>query len=150
MLTPETRHILAKNLSTVQGKMADRIIEIINKVNNKELFSNIKSIDTALISKVLKKLFDRYIDEMDNLILEYDHQDTPMKNLIDISHAIERLNKGYINFFTDTTEEKLKVLIMEQLKPEEEPEEPVIEPVDPIPDPTQETPPSLGQPLAEW
>jgi hypothetical protein len=150
MLTPEMRRVLSKNISNVQGKMANRIVKIIEKVNNKELFAEINEIDTKLISKILKKLFDRYIDEMDNLILEYDHQDTSMKNLIDISHAIERLNKGYINFIVDTADENLKVHIMEQLKPEEPIEEPVIEPVEPLPDPTEEVPPPLSQPLAEW
>ena len=150
MLTPEMRSVLSKTICDVQGKMADRMVDVILNVENKILFGNVNDINVELVSKVLKKLFDRYIDEMDDLIMSYDHQETPIKVLTDISHAIKRLNKGYINFVKDTTEENLKVHIMEQLKPEDPIEEPVIEPVEPLPDPTEEVPPSLSQPLAEW
>lgn len=149
MLTPEMRSVLSKAICDVQGKMADRMVDVILNVENKILFGNVNDINVELVSKVLKKLFDRYIDEMDDLIISYDHQDTEMKVLTDISHAIKRLNKGYINFVKDTTEENLKVHIMEQLKPEDPIEEPVIEPVEPLPDPTEEVPPPLSQPLAE-
>ena len=112
MMNPDMRKLLAENISKVQEKMADKIVSVLEKVYNKELYGADDSIDVELVSKVLKKLFDTYIDEMDFLILEFDHQDTPLKNMIDLAHGIERLNKGYINF-TKTIMTNLDNLILE-------------------------------------
>ena len=113
LIEPKVRTMLQEEVTLIQNKMMDKVIEALEKhIADYSTFNA----TTDDIRYILMKLYDEYSETLvhDILLPLDDPGDQRPLNSATFTMLVRRLNKGYFHFVYDISKERLPQIIAER------------------------------------